>query len=82
MLNCHFLKIPTCKDNDVDVIFSALKLVRDTQVTVNIFLSQAGDSPIMKVDKNIYVYTSVKKGVTTDMLANSLLSCPVAKKHH
>lgn len=35
------LMIPTCKNNNVDVLFGVLKLVWDTQIAVNIFFFQA-----------------------------------------
>lgn len=53
MLNCTFVlafttvsKAPTCKDDNVDVVFGGLKLIRDAQVAVNIFLSQPGELPM------------------------------------
>lgn len=35
----------TCEDDDVDVVLGALKLIGDSQVAVNIFLSQPRQFP-------------------------------------
>lgn len=45
--------MPTCKDNNVDVVFGGLKLVGDAQVAVNIFLSQPDEFPTTIEKENI-----------------------------
>lgn len=46
------LKILTCENNNVNVIFGVLKLVWDTQIAVNIFLFQAGQFPTVSRIQN------------------------------